>query len=280
MSELQLTTELEAAIAACDIVDLTLTVAEDLPCSWPTHMPFQHKTFSWFADRPEGEQPAEVFNRTQAPYQTRWLLMDEHTGTHFDAPSHFIPPAGSGLRNAGAKADCTTDLVPVEQLLGPAAVVDVTELAGSGGPGSSPRIEVEHLLAAEKEHGRFRPGEVVLLYSGWDARYLPGPDGSRYAADALVERSAPGWPAPTGAAVEHLLERGIRCVGTDGVSIGAVDDGEPAHAAGLAAGMVFVEALANLAELPARGAYFLFLPIKVRGGTGGPGRAIAFLPRT
>jgi kynurenine formamidase len=268
---------LEAALSACRIVDLTLTVAEDLPCSWPTHMPFQHKTFSWFANR--GDAADHVINRTQAPYQTRWLLMDEHTGTHFDAPSHFIPPPDSGLPHAGANAACTTDLVPLEQLLGPAAVVDVSELAGTGEPATSPRIDVEHLLAWEEAHETFRPGEVVLLASGWDRRYLPGPQGSRYAADALVTRTSPGWPAPTAAAVELLLDRGIRCIGTDGVSIGATDDGEPAHTAGLAAGLVFVEALARLDSLPPRGAYFLFLPIKVRGGTGGPGRAIALLPR-
>jgi isatin hydrolase len=268
---------LEAALDTCELVDLTLTIAEDLPCSWPTHMPFQHKTFSWFADR--GDAADEVINRTHAPYQTRWLLLDEHTGTHFDAPSHFIPPPESGLRNAGEYAGCTTDRVPLEQLLGPAAVVDVAELAGTGDPGTSPRIEVGHLVAWEQEHGPFRPREVVLLASGWDRRYLPGPDGSGYAADALVTQSAPGWPSPTAAAVELLVERGVRCVGTDGVSIGAADDGEPAHIAGLAAGLVFVEALAHLDTLPPRGAFFLFLPIKVRGGTGGPGRAIALLPR-
>jgi kynurenine formamidase len=266
---------LAAAVRASRIVDLTVTIAEDLPCSWPTHMPFQHKTFSWFADRPDSV--AEVFNRTQASYQTRWLLMDEHTGTHFDAPSHFIPPEESGLDNAGAEAACTTDRVPLAQLLGPAAVVDVSDLAGTGEPGTSPRIEVDRLTAWESEHGRFKPDEIVLLRGDWDDRYRPGPDGFPYAADALVTRRGPGWPSPTAEAIEHLLDRGVRCVGTDGVSIGAADDGEPAHTAGLAAGMVFVEALCNLDVLPPRGAFFLFLPIKVRDGTGGPGRAVAFL---
>jgi isatin hydrolase len=264
------------ALRACELVDLTVTVAEDLPCSWPTHMPFQHKTFSWFADRPDSA--AAVFNRTDASYQTRWLLMDEHTGTHFDAPSHFIPPVDSGLDNAGAEAACTTDRVPLEQLLGPAAVVDVSDLSGTGAPGTSPRIEADRLVRWESEHGRFEENDVVLLRGDWDHRYRPGPEGLAYAADALVTQRGPGWPSPTAEAVEYLLDRGVRCVGTDGVSIGAVDDGEPAHTAGLSAGMVFVEALCNLAALPARGALFLFLPIKVRDGTGGPGRAVAFLP--
>lgn len=243
---------LAAALRACELVDLTVTIAEDLPCSWPTHMPFQHKAF-----------------HTDASYETRWLLMDEHTGTHFDAPSHFVTEDG--------EAGWSTDRVPLEQLFGPAAVVDVSNLAGTGEPGTSPRIDADRLAAWESEHGRFEENEIVLLRGDWDERYRPGRDGFAYAADALVSHSGPGWPAPTAEAIEHLLARGVRCVGTDGVSIGAADDGEPAHTAGLAAGMVFVEALCNLAQLPPRGVLFLFLPIKVRDGTGGPGRAVAFV---
>lgn len=239
-------------------------------------MPFQAKTFSWFADRPDETVP--VFNRSGAPYQTRWLLIDEHTGTHVDAPNHFTPPPGSGLRNAGPAADESTERLPLEQLIGPAAVVDVTDLGRQGEAGRSPRIEADRLLAWEQEHGRFRTREIVLLHSGWDRHYRPGRAGSHYVADPLVERSRHGWPSPTAGTIELLLERGVRCLGTDGVSIGAVDDGEPAHVSGLGKGMRFVEALCNLDLLPPRGAFFLFLPIKVRGGTGGPGRAVAFLP--
>lgn len=69
----------------------------------------------------------------------------------------------------------------------------------------------------------------------------------------------------------------MRLLGTDGASVGAADDGASAHLAGLGRGMVYVEALCRLRELPSRGATFLFLPIKVARGTGGPGRALAFL---
>jgi kynurenine formamidase len=94
----------------------------------------------------------------------------------------------------------------------------------------------------------------------------------------LVTRTEPGWPAPTPAAVEWLHERGVRCVGTDGLSIGPAADGAPTHLAGLSRGMGFVEALTGLRTLPPRGAWFLFLPIRLVNGTGGPGRAIGVLP--
>src|SRR5690349_14403430 len=92
-------TDLAAAFREDRIVDLSLPLAEDLPCTWPGHMPYQHKTFSWFAQRRDGW--GTVGNRTGAPYQTRWLCIDEHTGTHLDAPSHFVPRPGSGLPDAG-----------------------------------------------------------------------------------------------------------------------------------------------------------------------------------
>src|SRR5690348_17451253 len=95
------------------LVDLTLLVAEELPCWWSTHMPFQHKTFNYFTDR--DDQSAPLLSRS-GPYQTRWMLIDEHTGTHVDAPAHFIPPPGSGLPNAGEMGRMTVDRIPLEQL--------------------------------------------------------------------------------------------------------------------------------------------------------------------
>jgi kynurenine formamidase len=256
------------------VVDLSLCLAEDLPCSWPLHMPFQHKIFNWFTDAP-GE-PAPLVS-PWGPYQTRWLLMDEHTGTHFDAPTHGVPPPDSGLPGAGPAGAISAERVPVEQLMGPAAVVDVTDLVGRAAAGESPLIEPDALDRFEARHGRLSPGDVVLFRADWDRFYRAGADGAAYVRDCAVARSAPGWPAPSGETVVALAERGIRCAGTDGVSMGAVHDGATAHVAGLSRGLVFVEGLGRLAELPPRGAWFLFLPLKVRGGTGGPGRAVALV---
>jgi kynurenine formamidase len=260
---------------ATEVVDLSLLLAEELPCHWSTHMPYQQKTFNYFA---EGGRPeARLRNRT-GPYQTRWLLIDEHTGTHVDAPAHFIPEADTDLPHAAEIGSVTVDRIPLERFVGPAAVVDVPEDLPGGAPGVSPIIPPDVVLESERRHGALQPGDIVLLRSGWDRRYLPGGDGDAYCYAPLVTGTAPGWPAPEPPLIDLLLERGVRCVGTDSPSMGSTHDGAPVHWRGLGAGMSFIEALAGLHQLPPRGAYFCFTPLKVARGTGAPGRAFAWRP--
>jgi kynurenine formamidase len=266
---------LASLFASHQVVDLTLPLAEELPCTWPGHMPFRATVWTWFDHRPADPQP--VHSHADGTYQTRWLVMDEHTGTHVDAPRHVVPPPGSGLPNAGPAGEVGVDRLPLLAAAGPADVVDVTGLDSAPNGMSSP-VTPAYLERWEYDHGPVHPGDVVLLRSGWDDGYLPGAAGSGYGTDVLVARSEPGWPAPTPAAIEWLDDRGVGCLGTDGPSIGPADDGAPAHLAGLSRGMAFVEALTGLRQLPPRGAWFLFLPIRLADGTGAPGRALAVLP--
>jgi kynurenine formamidase len=256
------------------VVDLTLALDETLPCTWPGHMPFQATVWTWFADRSDDPQP--VHPRTGGEYQTRWLVLDEHTGTHLDAPRHFVPPPDSGLPNAGPAGEIGIADLPVLAASGPAAVIDAD--TPTGGPGRSPMISPGMVERWEKKNGPLQ-GEVVLFRTGWDRRYLPGSDGSRYGDDVLTVGTEPGWPAPTPETIAVLRDRGVTCVGTDGLSIGPAEGGAPTHLAGLPYGMTYVEALTGLDRLPPRGSWFLFLPLKLVDGTGGPGRAIAVLPR-
>lgn len=257
------------------LVDLTLLLAEELPCWWSTHMPYQHKTFNYFADRPDPAAP--LLCRT-GPYQTRWMLIDEHTGTHVDAPAHFVPPADSGLPHAGDHGATTIERVPLEQLAGPAAVIDVPADLPGGSPGVSPVIPPELLTEHERRHGPIGPGAVVLFRTGWDRFYRPGAEGGRYCYDVLITREAEGWPAPEVPMMTELLDRGVRCVGTDAPSMGSSHDGGPVHVAALSRGAVFVEALRGLGQLPARGGYFLCAPLNVARGSGAPARAMAWMP--
>jgi kynurenine formamidase len=255
------------------LVDLSLQLAEDLPCSWPGSVPYQHKVFNWFADRADPLGPLV----SHGPFHTRWLMLAEHTGTHFDAPTHWVPPPDSGLPGAGPAGATSTDRVPLEQLTGAAVVVDVTGSLGAAEPGHSPQIGVEAIERFEAAHGRLEAGEIVLLRTDWDRHYVPGAGGRRYIVDAVRGRE-PAWPAPTAEAVSLLVERGTRCLGVDTPSVGAAEDGYPAHFAGLSQGLVYVEGLARLSELPVRGGVFVFLPVSVRGGSGAPGRAICLVP--
>ena len=246
------------------LLDLSAPLAEALPGTWPGHLPFAHRVWRDFGP--------------QSVYKTHFLVMDEHCGTHFDAPPHFIPPEGSGLPHAAPLGAQGADQVDLARLCGPAAVVDVRDLSGTGEPGVSPWITAARLQAWEAANGLFQPGDIVLLATGWSAHYRPGPPGNAYLQAPVVEKSSPGWPAPDVEAVRFLAGRGVITVGVDTPSVGAVHDGAPVHQEALGRGMLFIEGLCGLAALPPVGAYFMFLPLKVADATGCPGRAVALVP--
>ena len=259
------------------VIDLSVTLSEQLPCAWPGHAPYVHKNSSWFTEigLPTGETC-----RSLGPYQTNFLILDEHCGTHVDGPSHFIPPAGSGLPWAGPLGEVSGDRLDLARLIGSAAVVDVRSLGGHTSLGFSPPITRSHLESWEGDHGPFRAGDVALLWTDWSRFYAAGPKGRRYVHGPLVTKSSPGWPALDPEAAIFLCERGVVTVGTDAPSMGAAQGGAPVHREGLSRGMLFIELLTNLGRLPPRGALFIFLPLKIAASTGGPGRAIALLGQT
>ena len=282
MTETDTTTQADmaallTAINGVDVIDLTVSLAEHLPSAWPTHVPFQRKVYNWYSPRHDQVQPIHAI---RGPYHTAWLALDEHCGTHVDAPAHFVPPPGSDLPFAGDAGLVTVDKINLRHLIGPAAVIDVTALAGQGEGGVSPEITPEMIEQWETEHGQLRGDEIVLFRSDWDDRYRSMPDGSGYVLDPFLLQRGPGWPTPGIPALQLLLDRGVRTVGLDGVSVGAAHDGAPPHQYGLSRGMLYLELLANLRQLPPRGALFVFLPLKIEGGSAGPGRAIALVPRT
>jgi kynurenine formamidase len=266
---------LMSGYAASTVVDLTVSLSEALPSAWPTHMPFQRKLFNYFANDPNQHQPTYGY---RGPYHTAFLILDEHCGTHIDAPSHFIPPPDSGLANAAEIGTVTLEQLDLKKMLGPAAVIDLTALTGQGGPGISPEILPAHITAWEAEHGQLQAGDIVLFRTDWDQFYRPMPDGSPYVADPFLHKTSPGWPTPGIPTLQLLLDRGVTTIGLDGVSVGSSHDGVPPHVFGLGKGMMYIELLANLKALPPRGAFFVFLPIKIEGGSAGPGRAIGLIP--
>lgn len=254
-------------------VDLSLLVSERLP-TWPASMPFQRKVWNWFT------QPSELpgqSSRSDFAYQTAWWTIDEHTGTHFDAPAHFIPPPESGLPHASPMGAISGDRVDIGLFHGPACVIDVGPLLGRAELGASPDIGWDVIESFDRKHGPIKAGEIVLFESGWDRFYGEGDAGAGWALD-VMNRKCPGWPAPTVEVIERLFDRGVRMIGTDGTSMASSHEPFAVHVAGLGRGMVYIEALAKLEQLPPRGSYFIFLPVKVAGSSGGPGRAVGILP--
>lgn len=234
-------------------------------------MPYQQKISNWFEQPRPHEQPPAAGN-----YYAGWVLLDEHAGTHCDPPSHWVPPLSSSLPRANKYGSIGVDQLEFQSLTGRARVIRVDHLIDTSGPGISPEIGLNEIERHEAEHGAIQAGDAVLFASGWDTRYVTGPAGSRWATD-VATGSIPGWPAPTAITIEALHARGVTLVGTDGVSMGAAENGDAAHYAGLSRGMVFVEALCNLRDIPEVGAYFMFLPVKLVGASGGPGRAVAIV---
>lgn len=189
-------------------------------------------------------------------YANRWSL-GEHTGTHMDAPAHFI---------AGA---VTADKLELEQLLAPLAVIDISERAAQD---PDAQLTLEDVEAWESDNGELPPGVAVMMYSGWEQR-LSDPE-SFLNADADGTLHFPGFDPE---AAEFLVsERDIAGVGVDTLSLdyGASQD-FAAHVSVLGAGKWGLENVANLSALPAVGAHLIVGGLKVENASGGPVRLIA-----
>ncbi len=272
-----LAADLGAIATNSRVVDLTVLLSENLPAHWGSNPPFARWTNNWFDSQTNAYGSPSA--PSVAPYYSQRFVLDEHTGTQTDFPAHFVPPPDSGLPHAGPAGTITGDKYPLSRMMGPAAVVDVTDIRDAAEPGFSAPITVERIQAWEGEHGEIRQGEVVLFRSGYsDAYYKPLPEGMRLTMEPLVLKTAPGWPAPTPEAVEYLRGKGVWHLGTDGASMGPVEGGQATHVAGLRHGMSWEELLTNLDELPVRGAFYIALATKIVDQSGGPARAVAFVP--
>jgi len=263
-----------AVVAGGEIVDLTVTIAENYPAHWPTHNQFQRWTFNWF--KPIKGPYENNLAQSVFPYYGQRMVIDEHTGTQTDFPAHFIPPKDSGLPFAGETGTMTASNYPLDRLMGPVDVIDVRSILDKADNGKSPAITVDMIKDWEKKNGEIKKGDVVAFYSSYsDKYYKPFPEGNRLAFDPLILKSAPGWPAPTPEVMEYLHSKGVWHVATDGPSMGPVEAGQPTHVAGLKYGMSWTEFCTNLGKLPARGAYFISIHPKIIDGSGGMARAIA-----
>jgi kynurenine formamidase len=191
-------------------------------------------------------------------YFTRSFWMLEHYGTHLDAPIHFPPGTVS------------VDKIPTKQLFGPAVVLDVR---ADGARDADYLLNVGRVEDWEKRYGPIPEGAIVLLRTGWSARW---PDAKRYRnEDAQGRMHFPGFSVE---AVRLLMERKASGLGCDTISAdyGASEDFAVHHLA-LGAGLYHLENLADLSEVPEAGAFLIVAPIKLEGGSGGPVRVFALV---
>jgi len=181
-------------------------------------------------------------------FETEAMFLVTHTGTHVDAPYHFH---AGGIR---------VDQIPPERLLGPGLLLDFSDWPEKG------LIGAEDLRRAEGAAGtRIQRGDIVLIRTGWD-RYL----GS--------ERYASGYPGLSREAAQYLLDCGAAAVGVDSPNPDHPDAGDfPVHNTLLPREVLIIENLANLGAIGRPRFRFIGLPLKIRGGTGSPIRAVAIV---
>src|ERR1700675_2095139 len=190
-------------------------------------------------------------------YFTRSFWMLEHYGTHLDAPAHFPP------------GKATVDQIPAKQLFGPAVVLDARAEVVKN---ADYQLPVRRIVEWEQAHGQIPPGAIVLLRTGWAARW---PDVERYRnqesgnADknrADQQGTAQGkmhFPGFSAEAAKMLIERKVSGIGCDTLSAdyGASEDFAVHHLV-LGAGLYQLENLSDLSGLPEAGAFLVVAPIK------------------
>jgi kynurenine formamidase len=205
-----------------------------------------------------GPTPAGFF------YSAYAFCTPEHGGTHLDAPVHF------------AEAARATDLVPLSQLIAPAAVIDIAAKAEAD---PDYRLTREDVFAWEEKHGKLGLGTILLVRTGWSSRW---PDAKRYLGDATPGDASklhfPGYGRDAA-----LLLVGERRIGALGIDTASLDHGPSqdfiVHQIANGANVPGLENVTNLNELPATGAWVIALPMKIAGGSGGPLRIVALVPR-
>ncbi|MDQ3716247.1 MAG: cyclase family protein [Actinomycetota bacterium] len=190
----------------------------------------------------------------------------EHTGTHFDAPVHWVTSSGGE----------DVAQVPPRRLVGPAAVLDFTEQAAHD---PDFLLEIDHITAWQDEHGPLPDGGWLLYRTGWDAR--------SHSQEEFLNANETG-PHTPGISVEcarwlaeeaPIIGVGVETVGTDAGSAHSFEPAFPCHSFLLGAGKYGLTQLRNLAQLPAQGAVLIAAPLPIVGGSGSPARVLAFVER-
>lgn len=194
------------------------------------------------------------------------LTLGEHTGTHFDAPIHWV--------TGKDQPDNATDTIPPERFIGPACVIDVTAQV-SADPDFL--LLPEHVHAWEAEHGRIPSGSWVLLRTGWSERTDP----AEFLAVSGDGPHSPGFHPDTSTLLAHdrdVLGVGVETVGTDAGQAGTFDPPFPNHGIMHGAGKFGLASLTNLDRLPPTGAVVIAAPLKIVDGSGSPLRVLAIVP--
>lgn len=238
------------------VIDLTQTLSPDtptlmLPPPFGQCAPFSVEEISRYDER----GVAWYWNN---------FTMSEHTGTHFDAPVHWV--TGKDLANN------TVDTIAPVDFVASAVVIDIS---GKASADPDYLLTVDDIRIWEAEHGRIPARSWVMLRTDWSKRDVEG----------YVNRREGGahTPGPTAEAVRFLIDErdihglGVETIGTDAGQAHLLDPPYPAHTLLHGAGRYGLQCLENLDRLPPTGALIIAAPLKIRGGSGSPLRVLALV---
>jgi kynurenine formamidase len=246
------------AVGRIEVVDLTAPLSPDtpviqLPPQFAQTAPFELEELSRYDDR----GPAWYWNNFRT---------GEHTGTHFDAPNHWV---------TGRDGDDVAS-VPAQRLVAPAVVLDFSAQAAEN---HDFLLEVEHIQEWEKTHGPLPEGGWLLYRTGWDARsasqekFINADDTGPHTPG--ISPSCARWLAEE----SSLIGLGVETVGTDAGAAHSFDPPFPCHAALMGSGKYGLTQLQNLDRLPPTGAVIVAAPLPIVSGSGSPSRVLALVDR-
>jgi kynurenine formamidase len=255
-------TDLATALTsgAVRVIDLSQPLAPDtpviaLPPPFGQSAPFRSEPISHY----DARGPAWAWSN---------LSLGEHTGTHFDAPIHWI--------TGKDHPDNALDTIPPARLVAPANVIDCAADCAANPDFLLTRARLE---AWESQHGRIEAGSWVLLRSDWSKRIDP-------AAFLNGAADGPHTPGPDPDCVQFMVRQrdvigfGTETVGTDAGQAFGFDPPFPCHAGMHGANKFGLASLTNLDRLPPKGAILITPPLKIAGGTGSPCRVLALVQTT
>jgi kynurenine formamidase len=240
------------------IVDLTETLRPEypiiqLPEEFKQALPFSAEVISKYDD----DGPAWYWQN---------ITLSEHTGTHFDAPCHWV--TGKDIANG------STDTMVVDNMVAPVVVIDCsTEVAADKGF----ILTIKALENWEAKHGIIPSGSWVFLRSDW--RKVSDPENFTN----MLEDGAHS-PGPDVAACKWLIDErdvlgfGCETIGTDAGQAFRFEPAYPVHHFFMGAGKYGLQCMTNLDQLPATGAVIISAPLKILNGSGSPLRVLALVP--
>jgi kynurenine formamidase len=224
----------EYAVAHSRVVDLTHTLEPGMP-AWPTQARY-------------GSVIYESYDYGDGAIHSL-ITMSEHTGTHLDAPKHFI------------KGGRPVDEIPLSSLMGRGVTVDAACTPPKG------LFSLKDLKNFEEKNGELKKGDIVMFRFGWDVKYHVQPNAAEYLKD---------WPGLHPEAAAYLAEKGVAAAGCDALAIDPYGSANPSHPILLGKNILILENIDNLSKLPVF-SFVIGLPNKFKGGSGSPIRLIAFI---